>query len=453
MPDYDVLVIGAGAAGLAAAQALSAQGYSFAILEARDRIGGRMFTIRPSGSPQPVELGAEFVHGRAPETFQLAQASGLTLCELDGSAWSSSAGRLSEIGEQESSEEDEETILQAVKAWQGEDQTLQAFINARFSDNRWAEARRTATRSVEGFDAADPEQVSIRWLARSRTAVDLIQVERYFRFVDGYDRPLQWLRASLHPERTTLLLNTVVQSIHWSRGHVEVLAHPALGTALEAFTARAALITLPLGVLAAPPGAPGAVQFSPDLPTKRAAVEQLTMGQAVKVVLRFREAFWEHETQELPRLERLFFLFSEDDVMPTWWTSYPLITPILTGWAAGPRAAKLARQTDEAIAGQALDALARALHVRRGALEARLDAWHFHNWSSDPYAYGAYSYVRAGGADALGQLAAAIEDTLFFAGEATNSDGYNALVHGALVTGARAAREIIAAHVPSSRES
>ncbi|HLW00890.1 MAG TPA: NAD(P)/FAD-dependent oxidoreductase [Ktedonobacterales bacterium] len=443
MPDYDVLVIGAGAAGMAAAHALSARGYSLAILEARDRIGGRMFTIRPSGSPLPVELGAEFVHGRAPETFQLAKDAGLTLCELDGSGWYSANGRLSEIDE-EGGEDDEATILQAVKDWQGEDQTLQAFIDARFADDRWAAARRAATGSVEGFDAADPEQVSIRWLARSRSAVDLIQVERYFRFIDGYDRPLQWLRAGLHPEHTRLLLNTVVQSIHWQRGHVEVHARSALGTTLEAFTARAAVITLPLGVLAAPPDAPGAVRFSPDLPGKRAAVAQLAMGHAAKVVLRFREAFWEHDTPDLPRLERMFFLFSEDDVMPTWWTSYPLIAPILTGWAGGPRAAKLGQQSDEAVAGQALDALARALHVRRGALEAQLDAWHFHNWSTDPYAYGAYSYARAGGADALGALAAPIEDTLFFAGEATNSDGYNALVHGALVTGTRAAREIIA---------
>lgn len=445
MPHYDVLVIGAGAAGMAAARALSAHGLSLAILEARDRIGGRIFTIRPSSSGLPVELGAEFVHGHAPETFELAQASGLTLCELDGSAWSSSGGRLSEIDDW-GSENGWETVFQAVREWQGEDQSLQSFINERFSGKRWAEVRRSVSGYVEGFDAAEPDQVSVRWLAQTEAASAAIDGDRQFRFVDGYDRPLWWLRMGLHPEKTALLLNTVVHTIQWSRRHVEIAAYTALGTALEPFTAEAAVITLPLGVLAAPPDAPGAVQFSPDLPDKRAAIERLAMGHTVKVVLRFREAFWEDSKRgELPQLEHLSFLFSDDEIMPTWWTSHPLLAPFLTGWAGGPRAAKLARQSDEAIAGQALEALARVLHVRRGALEARLDAWYLHNWSADPYAYGAYSYVRAGGMDAPGQLGAPVDNTLFFAGEAISTNGLTGLVHGALATGTWAANEIIAA--------
>lgn len=445
MPDYDVLIIGAGAAGLAAASALSARGLSLAVLEARDRIGGRIFTIRPSGSLLPVELGAEFVHGCAPETFGLAQAAGLTLYERDGATWSSAGGHLSAIDDESHYDNGMGTILQALNNWQGEDQSFQSFIHERFSGKRWAEARRSASGYVEGFDAAESDQVSARWLAQSEAALASIDGERSFGLVDGYDRLLWWLRMGLHPERTALLLNTVVQTIQWSRGQVEVIARSALGTALEAFTARAAIITLPLGVLAAPPDAPGAVRFSPDLPGKRAAIERLAMGHTVKVILQFREMFWEKDAQELPRMERLSFLFSDDEVMPTWWTTHPVLTPTLTGWAGGPRAAKLAHQSDAAIAGQALEALARVLRVRRGALEARLEAWHLHNWSADPYACGAYSYVRVGGIDAPGQLAAPLEDTLFFAGEATNTDGFTGLVHGALVTGTRAANEIIAA--------
>lgn len=445
MPDYDVLIIGAGAAGLTAASALSARGLALAILEARDRIGGRIWTIRPSGSPLPVELGAEFVHGCAPETFGLAQAAGLMLYERDGSAWSSAGGRLTALDDESRYDDGMGTILQALNTWQGEDRSFQSFIKERFASKRWAEARRSANGYVEGFDAAEPDQVSARWLAQSEAALASIEGERSFRLVDGYDRLLWRLHMSLHPERAMLFLNTIVRTIQWSHGQVEVIARSALSAALEAFTARAAVITLPLGVLAAPPDAPGAVRFSPDLPGKRAAIERLAMGQVVKVVLRFRETFWEHGGQELPRLKRLSFLFSDDEVMPTWWTNHPLLTPMLTGWTGGPRAAKLARQSDEAIVGQALEALARVLHVRRGALEAQLEAWHLHNWSADPYACGAYSYVRAGGMDAPGQLAAPVEDTLFFAGEATNTDGFTGLVHGALVTGTRAANEIIAA--------
>src|SRR5579884_4455016 len=91
---YDVAVIGAGAAGLAAARALAERGLTVVVLEARDRIGGRVATIRPEGSGLPVELGAEFVHGRPPETFAIVRAAGLTLCERCGEMWTSEGGRL-----------------------------------------------------------------------------------------------------------------------------------------------------------------------------------------------------------------------------------------------------------------------------------------------------------------------------------------------------------------------
>src|SRR5262245_26779745 len=95
MPHYDVLVIGAGAAGLAAAHSLAGAGLSLGVLEARDRVGGRVATLRPVGAELPVELGAEFVHGRPPETLAIVRAAGLALCELEGESWMSLGGRLS----------------------------------------------------------------------------------------------------------------------------------------------------------------------------------------------------------------------------------------------------------------------------------------------------------------------------------------------------------------------
>jgi monoamine oxidase len=115
MPDYDVVVIGAGAAGLAAAHALSAQGYSLAILEARDRIGGRVFTVQPAGSALPVELGAEFVEGDMPAILPIARAARLTLCEQHGSIWGSFAGNLSELDDESDGDESEARILQAMR--------------------------------------------------------------------------------------------------------------------------------------------------------------------------------------------------------------------------------------------------------------------------------------------------------------------------------------------------
>jgi monoamine oxidase len=452
MAQVDVLVIGAGAAGLAAARALSGQGVSLAVLEARDRIGGRIYTTRRAGGVLPVELGAEFVHGRPPETFAIARAAGLTLYERSGAAWSSFDGHLRRDEDEEADEDEEgkneehsvDALLGALGAWQGEDRAFQEFLEERFPGEEWAAARRWARGYIEGYEAAFPERVSIRWLAHTEAAAEAIQGGSNYRVLEGYDRLLEWLRAGLNPERTRFCLNTIARSVRWSRGQVEVTAQSPFGAQLERFNARAAIITLPLGVLAAPPDAPGAVQFTPDLPEKRAAMEKLEMGQVVKVALNFREVFWESGASPLSALPRLSFLFSDDAVMPTWWTSYPLLTPTLLGWVGGPRAAHLSRHPDEVIARQALEALARVLGVKRDWLEAQLNSWQVHNWSADPFSRGAYSYVCVGGMEAPEQLGAPVEGTLFFAGEATDTAGHTGTVHGALATGTRAAQEVMA---------
>jgi monoamine oxidase len=158
--------------------------------------------------------------------------------------------------------------------------------------------------------------------------------------------------------------------------------------------------------------------------------------------------FWEGDWLGHRRLARLYFLFSDDQVMPTWWTGYPLLAPQLTGWVGGSRAAGRVSSPDAALAEQALEALARVLGVQRGWLEEQLESWHVHNWSTDPYARGAYSYVRVGGLAAPQQLSEPVDDTLFFAGEATDAEGHTGTVHGALSTGERAARQIIAHLAP-----
>jgi monoamine oxidase len=471
MPNYDALVIGAGAAGLAAARDLSDAGLTVSILEARDRVGGRIYTVRPPGFGLPIELGAEFVHGRPPETFAIARAAGLTLVERTGADWLSEGGRLrntdvwDDAGSPTGGMDDEEAgaeddaddgergmgdILAALVTERGADRSFQAFVDERFPGDGWVAARERASLYVQGFDAADPADVSIRWLAQTETAAASIDGDRQFRVLEGYDRLLEWLQAGLRREQGSLRLSTVVRELRWSPGHVEAVAQTPLGEPLETFTARAAVVTLPLGVLAAPPEAPGAVRFLPDLPEQRRALEQLVMGHTVKVVLRFREHFWDYVGQSdaaLPAMPRLSFLFSRDAALPTWWTSYPLLSPTLTAWVGGPGAAPFAGKSDDTIAAQALDALARILGVPRATLEAHLDAWHLHNWSTDPYSCGAYSYVRVGGSDAPSapsRLAAPVAGTLFFAGEATDDAGHTGTVHAALASGRNAARSLIA---------
>jgi len=136
------------------------------------------------------------------------------------------------------------------------------------------------------------------------------------------------------------------------------------------------------------------------------------------------------------------FLFTPDELFRTWWTSYPLVTPLLTGWIGGPRAAPFAHEADASIIEHALETLAGTLRVPSTDVEALLESAHLHNWSSNPFSRGAYSYVRIGGVEVPRQLGEPVAETLFFAGEATNAKGHTGTVYGALATGYRAADEV-----------
>ena len=167
------------------------------------------------------------------------------------------------------------------------------------------------------------------------------------------------------------------------------------------------------------------------------------MGHAVRVVMHLRDRFWDSEAADASfHHPHLSFLFSDHSVMPTWWTNYPLLVPFLSGWVAGPSAALVGAGTDQEIQAVALQALADILRWSPTQLASHVLETHFHNWSRDPYARGAYSYVKAGGLPQLALLSQPVADTLYFAGEATDTEGRAGTVHGALATGIRAAGQI-----------
>ena len=468
MANYDVVIIGAGAAGLAAASKLVRAGHRVALIEARDRIGGRVYTIRPSGATLPIELGADFVHGRPAETFAIAAEAGLRLYEQTGNSWAARDGRLqSDDDEDDDDETDNENegdegdvgaIFAAIHTWQGEDRTLQSLLDERFAGERWAAARARIRGYAEGFDAAEVDRVSVAWLRQTELASDAIDGDRQFRVLDGYDRVLAWLGDN--PRVTaSLRLETVAREVRWQRGHVEVRLESPTGAPLGEISARAVLITVPLAVLKRSfdePESPGAIRLLPEPLGKREALAYLEMGPAMKVVMLFNEIFWDALPQvrqanhQLIALPRLSFLFSNDPVMATWWTPHPVVAPMLTGWAAGPRAARMATMTSEEIADAAVTALSRALDIGRSDLGELLTGRFVYNWSADSFSSGGYSYVCAGGLTAPGALAQPVEETLFFAGEATDTQGETGTVHAALQTGYRAAEEIASALASTS---
>jgi monoamine oxidase len=210
---------------------------------------------------------------------------------------------------------------------------------------------------------------------------------------------------------------------------------------LPPVAARAALITLPLGVLQARPPAPGAVRFSPALPArKRAAITGARMGPVVRMVLRFGTA--DAGAWSRPGARGFDFLHVEGGAFPTLWRATgPGEPPVVTAWAGGPAARRLPRAPDRRLRA-AVGSLARGLGLPPSALLDDLAGWRVFDWQADPHARGAYSYAPPGGLRLPAQLAAPVASTLFFAGEATHAGGLTGTVHGALETGARAAREV-----------
>lgn len=432
---FDVIVIGAGAAGLAAASVLSAHDLSVLVLEARERVGGRIWTLRSPRVPVPLELGAELIHGEPRSTFAWLERANAAAVDVPGVRFSGRAGRLRAANATFSALRRALARVDIPKA----DCSFDAFLAGPARGKLGARAAAFARALVEGFDAADPADVStidtlVEWNGKSSADAPT------FRPAGGYAVLLDALTAWLDRSRVELRLGAEVRRVAWQRGRVRVEGR-RLGTAFSAVAPRT-VVTLPVGVLAGGAGESAAVRFEPPLDAKRRAIDALASGAVLKVLLQFRSAFW--ETLDGGRYADAVFIHDPRTEFRTFWTTLPARSALLTAWCGGPRARALSGLPKDAIAERALASLA-AILGKDAVAAARLEGVWLHDWQSDPCSRGAYSYVRVGGRGARSELAAPLGNTLYFAGEATDDEGDAATVAGALSSGERAAREIIAA--------
>src|SRR5262245_49554733 len=219
--EADVLVLGAGAAGLAAAQQLSQAGLRVIVIEARDRLGGRIFTQHVPGHPLPIELGAEFIHGRPPESFALVEQAGLLVYEINGESWLAQDGQLAPSD----ALWDQTNQLFTHMASVGDtDRSFQTFLAGFQSDPAWRDAAWMAASYVEGFDAADISNVSVQALLHEQRAAAASDGERAFRIAQGYDHLVAALSAKFDSLRVTMHLGTIARRVILPRGHVAVHA-------------------------------------------------------------------------------------------------------------------------------------------------------------------------------------------------------------------------------------
>ena len=430
----DVVIIGAGAAGLAAARELTRRDIRTVVLEARDRVGGRIHTITDIGSPTPIELGAEFVHGGAPITRKLLEEGRLALMDVVGERYRSDRRGFVYLADYWNRLD---RVLRLLDPHRDPDRSFADFLAERPGGHKLARERALASQWVRGFQAADPSKVSERAMADGASPGD--EEERAIaRPVDGYASVINLLAADVPDIR----FGTMVSHLSWTRGQVTARVE-----GLEV-TARAAIVTCPVPLLAhraqTPNGGGGSIQFDPALPVAhQRALDQLAMGDIVRVSLVLDEPFWRSKSVGKNKSARcLAFVHSGHDGMPVCWTTHPVESPVLVAWFGFPESVELVGKSREEVESETLAAVARLFHTTTRALERRVRACHFHNWSRDSLTRGAYSYARVGGSDASTTLSRSIERTIWLAGEAYDAEGRTGTVEGAIGSGQRAARLI-----------
>lgn len=423
MQQSDIIIIGAGASGLSAARCLAEAGRSVVVLEARNRIGGRIDTQRPAGFSTLVERGAEFIHGDLPFTRRLTREAGVTLRRGSGRAYRVDAGQTSAADLFAGIDK----MVVALKKLK-HDMPIAEFLNTRFAGEEHKDLRESIILFVQGFDAADVNKASAFGLRDEWAEED---ESKQYHPNGGYGRLMDFLADRAKKAGAVIHLNTVVSEIRWREGQVEVITQQ--GTH---FFSQRLIITIPPAVLRTE-----AIVFSPPLPVQMKALSQIETGGVVKFVVEFNEPVW--EKYGFRSLSDLHFLFSDASV-PTWWTQRPLQVPLLTGWLSGPPAQQ-APVHEGALWNMACRSLGYLFGVPVLKIRNHVKAFAVVNWLNDPFALGAYTYKSMNAGQAIQVLLQPVAGTLYFAGEAYDAGSAMGTVEAALNSGFRSANLCLAA--------
>lgn len=418
----DVLVLGAGIAELAAAHTLTDNGWSVIVLEARNRVGGRMWTDLSLGVP--LDLGASWIHGvNGNPITKLAKQFGVKTVPTNDENSIEFAADGSELPDDEFVRMEElfEEIYEEVAGMQDstdEDMPLQAAFDQVIASRRLSEAdlRRLNyyTHLVTALEyGADAKDLSLWWWDSDEEfgGVEVIFPGGYNQITDGLAKGLD------------IRLGEVVEIVRYGSDGVKV------ETSAGSYAAEKAVVTFPLGVLKQ-----ASVKFEPPLPeSKQAAIDRLGMGVLNKVYLKFPEAFWGEDVETISYVgERL----------GEWcdWLSFVPFTsePILMAFHGGDKGFALEDLSDDEIVAGAMQTLRMMfgddIPQPEGVLITR--------WGKDPFSFGAYSHIPPfASGDDYDALAEPVDGVLFFAGEATSRE-YPSTVHGAYLSGVRAAEEM-----------
>jgi monoamine oxidase len=232
-PAYDIIIIGAGAAGLMAASVLTDAGKKILMLEGRDRIGGRIHSIHYGD--RVLEAGAEFIHGNLPLTLSILKDSGTDFVQVKGKMYNSFRGELTRDEDWGSGWHHLMKKMRELK----KDLPLQEFLDLHFPENKYASIRRTARGFAEGFDLANVSDASTMNLYKEWSN----EQDSQYRIPDGYGMLIEWLARRME-NGFSLLLNHQVKKVIWERGFIRIKTSDE-----KEFSCKKILITIPISLL------------------------------------------------------------------------------------------------------------------------------------------------------------------------------------------------------------
>lgn len=413
---YDVIIIGAGAAGLMALRQLTTAGYNVCMLEATASAGGRIETINEPGFDDATETGPEFIHGNLELTFKLLKEAGISVEETTGSMISVQNGNWNA---EDTSEDWEKFMRQLYKL--ENDITVETFLQQYFPEECYKKLRSGITHYAEGFDLADISKASSFFIRNEWTH----ESEPNYRINGGYGKLIDFLEAQCRQNNATILFDHPVYKIEYDSESAAV--YTANGAS---FRAAKIIITVSLGVLQN-----NSIEFNP-LPVEYSkAIQQHGFGAVIKLLFQFKTSFWKNYADDIA------FIISDESI-PTWWTQSPRDKNLLTGWIGGPPAEKLSALSQEELINISLQSLANIFKVDIQYLKQVLVHHKIICWHNKPCIKGGYSYNTIYSTDAKKVLSQPINNIIYFAGEALYEGASQGTVEAALQSGLHVAKMI-----------